>query len=74
MKLDFKASLAPVLGGEGLPVPRPENAPFSYSVVAGGEFRPTIDLPYVYGQPITEIIEASSEYRSRIKVESEIPF
>jgi hypothetical protein len=58
----------------GLPAPRPENAPFSYSVVAGGEFRPTIDLPYVYGQPITEIIEASSEYRSRIPVEREIPF
>jgi hypothetical protein len=26
VKLDFKASLAPVLGGEGLPVPRPERA------------------------------------------------
>jgi len=55
---------------KGMQAPRPENALFSYSVVEGGEFHPPVELPYVYGQPIKDLIAASREARARTASDS----
>jgi hypothetical protein len=50
---------------KGMQPYRPVNQLYVYSVVAGDEFRPPIEVPYIFGQSVASVIAASREARAR---------